>query len=88
MDLQTRKLNVIGYLINLQDERVFSKIEPNIDSTRNQKDSSSGSQFVISGQKNFQIFLALPPLSEQHVLAENCLTIVKGLKNKYSSDRN
>lgn len=27
MDLQTRKLNAIGYLINLQDEKVFSKIE-------------------------------------------------------------
>jgi hypothetical protein len=27
MDLQTRKLNAIGYLINLQDEKEFSKIE-------------------------------------------------------------
>ncbi|MCX6222572.1 MAG: hypothetical protein NTZ69_16510 [Bacteroidia bacterium] len=27
MDLQTRKLNAIGYLINLQDEKIFSKIE-------------------------------------------------------------
>ena len=30
MDLQTRKLNAIGYLINLQDEKIFSKIESTI----------------------------------------------------------
>ena len=27
MDLQTRKLNAIGYLINLQDEEILNKIE-------------------------------------------------------------
>lgn len=27
MDLQTRKLNAIGYLINLQNEKIFKKIE-------------------------------------------------------------
>ena len=26
MDLQTRKLNAIGYLINLQDEEILNKI--------------------------------------------------------------
>ena len=30
MDLQVRKLNLIGYLIGLQDEKVFSKIESTI----------------------------------------------------------
>ncbi len=30
MDLQTRKLNAIEYLIGLQDEKVFSKIESTI----------------------------------------------------------
>ncbi len=30
MDIQTRKLNAIGYLINLQDEKIFSKIESTI----------------------------------------------------------
>ena len=38
-DLQTRKLNAIGYLINLQDEKVFAKIEATIDSIKAQKDS-------------------------------------------------
>lgn len=30
MDLQTRKLNAIQYLINLQDEKLFNKIEETI----------------------------------------------------------
>jgi hypothetical protein len=30
MELQTRKLKAIGYLINLQDEKIFSKIESTI----------------------------------------------------------
>ena len=30
MDLQTRKLNAISYLITLQDEKVFNKIESTI----------------------------------------------------------
>jgi hypothetical protein len=38
MDLQTRKLNAIGYLINLQDEKIFTKIESTIDSIKSQKD--------------------------------------------------
>jgi len=38
MDLQTRKLNAIGYLINLQDEKIFSKIESTIiDSQKHDK---------------------------------------------------
>lgn len=41
MDLQTKKLNAIGYLINLQDEKVFTKIEATIDSLKNQNDSKS-----------------------------------------------
>lgn len=30
MDLQTRKLNVIEYLIGIQDDKVFSKIESTV----------------------------------------------------------
>ena len=30
MDLQSRKLNLIGYLIDIQDEKVFSEIESSI----------------------------------------------------------
>jgi hypothetical protein len=34
MDLQSRKLNMIKYLIGLQDEEVFSKIESTIMETK------------------------------------------------------
>ncbi len=34
MDLQTRKLNAIKYLIGLQDEKIFSKIESTINETQ------------------------------------------------------
>ena len=34
MDLQTRKLNAIGYLINLKDEKIFNRIEATIDSIK------------------------------------------------------
>lgn len=30
MDLQSRKLNLIGYLMDIQDEQVFSRIESQI----------------------------------------------------------
>lgn len=35
MDLQTRKLNAIKYLISLQDEKAFSKIESTIMESQN-----------------------------------------------------
>jgi len=34
MDLQTRKLNAIGYLINLEDEKILNKIEATIFETK------------------------------------------------------
>ncbi|MDD2550059.1 MAG: hypothetical protein PHD00_08200 [Bacteroidales bacterium] len=34
MDLQTRKLNAVEYLINIQDEDVFKKIEETIFKTK------------------------------------------------------
>jgi hypothetical protein len=34
MDLQTRKLKAIGYLINLQDENILNKIEATIFGTK------------------------------------------------------
>jgi hypothetical protein len=37
MDLQTRKLNAIGYLINLKDERIFNKIEATIEAFKDRK---------------------------------------------------
>ena len=36
MDLQTRKLNAIRYLINLQDEKIFKKIEATINTFKSE----------------------------------------------------
>ena len=41
MDLQTRKLNAIKYLVNLQDEKIFKKIEATIDTFKSEKDTES-----------------------------------------------
>ena len=62
MDLQTRKLNAIGYLINLQDEKVFTKIEATIDSIRIQKDSRlkpfTKKQLIERAKRSNQDYLA------------------------------
>ncbi|HEY3390390.1 MAG TPA: hypothetical protein VGK38_12500 [Prolixibacteraceae bacterium] len=62
MDLQTRKLNTIGYLINLQDEKVFTKIEAAIDSIRTQKDSKlkpfTKKQLIDRAKQSNQDYLA------------------------------
>lgn len=39
MDLQTRKLKAIEYLINLQDEKAFSKIESIIIENKNPEEA-------------------------------------------------
>ena len=37
MDLQTRKLKIIEYLIGIKDERIFRRIETKINETRKQQ---------------------------------------------------
>jgi hypothetical protein len=53
MDLQTRKLNAIKYLISLQDEKIFSKIESTI----------------IESQKPQEIKRDLKPFTQRQLLA-------------------
>lgn len=53
MDLQTRKLNIIKYLISLQDEKIFSKIESTI----------------IESQKPQEIKKNLKPFTQRQLLA-------------------
>lgn len=53
MDLQTRKLNAIKYLISLQDEKIFSKIESTI----------------IESQKPQKIDRDLKPFTKKQLLA-------------------
>ena len=53
MDLQTRKLNAIKYLISLQDEKIFRKIESTI----------------IESQKPQEIKRDLKPFTQRQLLA-------------------
>jgi len=42
MDLKTRKLKAIGYLINLRDEKMFDKIEAAIADGLKQQEKTAG----------------------------------------------
>ncbi|MCL4483023.1 MAG: hypothetical protein M1445_10525 [Bacteroidetes bacterium] len=46
MDLQSRKLNLIGYLIDIQDEKIFSEIESTILGNRKQNRQQDLLQFT------------------------------------------
>ncbi|MCX6236806.1 MAG: hypothetical protein NTY07_04460 [Bacteroidia bacterium] len=62
MDLQTRKLNAIRYLINLQDEKIFKKIEATIDNVKSQKEAKSSpftsKQLVDRAKRSNEDYLA------------------------------
>lgn len=47
MDLQTRKLNTIGYIIGLQDDKAFSKIESAILKSINHKPRPLTAEMVV-----------------------------------------
>lgn len=46
MDLQSRKMNLIGYLMDIQDEQVFSRIESQILSDKEQNSRQNLKQFT------------------------------------------
>jgi hypothetical protein len=46
MDLQTRKLNAIKYLIQIQDEKLFNKIESVINESKNTLESKRVKPFT------------------------------------------
>ena len=46
MDLQSRKLNLIGYLMDIQDEQVFSRIESQILCNSEQNNRQNLRQFT------------------------------------------
>ncbi|OFX25578.1 MAG: hypothetical protein A2033_06380 [Bacteroidetes bacterium GWA2_31_9] len=62
MDLQTRKLNAIEYLINLNDESLFKIVEATIDSTKSQKNIKAKSltkkQLVYRAKLSNQDYLS------------------------------
>jgi hypothetical protein len=62
MDLQTRKLNAIEYLIHLQDEDVFKKIEDTIFKTKDVREKSfkpfTEKQLIERAKKSNKDYLA------------------------------
>lgn len=60
MNLQTRKLNTIRYLINLQDEKIFKEIEASINAIKSQKEASSltKKQLVDRAKRSNEDYLA------------------------------
>lgn len=62
MDLQTRKLNAIEYLIHLQDEEVFKKIEETIFKTKDVSEKSfkpfTEKQLIDRARKSNKDYLA------------------------------
>lgn len=63
MDLQTRKLNAIKYLIQLQDEKLFNKIESTIIESQNIQDGKrlkplTQKDLILRAKKSNQDYLA------------------------------
>lgn len=46
MNLQTRKLNMIQFLVNLKDEKILDKIESTINSSLSKKNESNNNLFT------------------------------------------
>ena len=57
MDLQTRKLNLIQYLLNLQDENLFSKIESLIITKDKELKPFTEEELVQRSEKSNQDYL-------------------------------
>lgn len=77
MNLETRKLNAIEYLIGLQDEKVFSRIEATIIQSKQEKDGElkplSQRQLVDRAKKSNDDYLAgkIKTQEELEVESEN-----------------
>lgn len=58
MDLQTRKLNLIQYLVSLQDEKLFSKIESLIVAKQQELNPFTKEELIQRAEKSNQDYLA------------------------------
>ena len=58
MDLQTRKLNAIEYLIGLQDERIFRKIESTIQEIKKDLKPFTQKQLIERAKRSNDDYLA------------------------------
>lgn len=67
MDLQTRKLNLIQYLIDLQDENLFSKIESLIITKDKELKPFTEEELVQRAQKSNQDYLEGKFISQEEL---------------------
>jgi len=75
MDLQTRKLNLIEYLIGLQDERIFRRIEDSITRTLHSTDRPfeqiSEQQLTKRAQRSNEDYTTGKFLDQEHLEMES-----------------
>jgi len=75
MDLQTRKLNAIEYLIHLQDENEFKKIEETIFKTKNIREKAlkplTKKQLIERANKSNKDYLAGKYKSQEQLEIES-----------------
>lgn len=75
MDLQTRKLNAIEYLIHLQDENEFKKIEETIFKTKNIREKAlkplTKEQLIERANKSNKDYLAGKYKSQEQLEIES-----------------
>lgn len=75
MDLQTRKLHLIEYLVRLQDERIFQKIEDSIVKTLKTENQTlpqfSEQELINRAQKSNEDYAAGKYLSQEQLEKES-----------------
>lgn len=67
MDLQTRKLNLIQYLVSLQDEKLFSKIESLIVANENELKPFTKDELIERAEKSNADYLAGKFISQEEL---------------------
>jgi hypothetical protein len=75
MDLQTRKLNLIEYLIGLQDEKIFKRIEDSIINDLQAKNPSleqiTQEELTVRAQKSNNDYIAGKVMDQEQLEKES-----------------
>ena len=71
MDLQTRKLNLIQYLVNLQDENLFNKIESLIITKEKELKPFTQDELIQRAEKSNQDYLEGKFISQDELEIES-----------------
>lgn len=71
MDIQTRKLNLIQYLLNLHDEKLFSKIESLIVAEEKELPPFTKDELIQRAKKSNEDYLAGKFISQEEMEAQS-----------------